>query len=796
NIVKNQVVDNANTDYLFTATTNILYNYKADKTAGTSWNRNNTALVNQNLNLSASLADNGSLNGTQTLAVLSGSFAAGAGLADAAVTTDQRGLVRHNPPTIGAYEYEGMLPPATLSDFTPTTAAAGATVTITGTYFTGATVVSFGGTAAASFSVVNSTTITAVVGSGTSGSVSVTSPNGTATKTGFIFDIRYSGGVGSSEDPYQISTLEDLAELSATPLDWVAGIYFIQTADIDASATSTLNPIDGGGFYGFTPIAFGLDELGNNYDFYGSYNGQNHTITSLYINRLGAANYVALFGSGDGTFLNIKLINPEIYGANGTGGLIGQAGQAGACTVTSCEVTGGIIQGSGSWCGGLIGYALQTIISSSAVHGVAVQTIGEVESYGGLVGYANECTVSSCSVTETTISATNGGFGYYFGGLIGNAGYCTIGNCTVNSCSLTMDDVDGDEQLCGGLVGNSDHNTITSCEVTSVVINSFSDCGGLIGKSWYDNISSCVVTDGVIHGSNYVGGLIGFLFSQSKIITKCAVVNGNIESAGNSAGGLIGYVVGITDFEPVISQCFSAGSVVGTGSYDYGGLIGIGQDFVLTDCYSTASVTGTNEAGGLVGWAAPASITNCYSTGLVICPGSTAGGFVSYNTGTSTNCFWDTETSEQIISAGTEVGKSTAEMKTQGTFTGWDFETTPVWHITADNDGYPHLAWQTFAAVTIWKGTASADWNTAGNWSTNIVPTSSDNVLISNVTNDPLIASGIGASCNNLTVNSSANLTLASGGSLITTGTITNSGTINAQRTISNGIWHLISLPN
>jgi len=74
-----------------------------------------------------------------------------------------------------------------ISSFTPTSAASGATVTISGVNFTGATAVSFGGTPAGFFNVVSATTITAVVGNGSSGSVSVTTPNGTASKAGFIF---------------------------------------------------------------------------------------------------------------------------------------------------------------------------------------------------------------------------------------------------------------------------------------------------------------------------------------------------------------------------------------------------------------------------------------------------------------------------------------------------------------------------------------------------------------------------------------------------------------------------------
>jgi hypothetical protein len=76
-----------------------------------------------------------------------------------------------------------------ITSFTPTNAASGTTVTITGTGFTGATAVKFGGTPASSFNVVNGTSIHAVVGAGASGDISVTTPAGTATKAGFVLVI-------------------------------------------------------------------------------------------------------------------------------------------------------------------------------------------------------------------------------------------------------------------------------------------------------------------------------------------------------------------------------------------------------------------------------------------------------------------------------------------------------------------------------------------------------------------------------------------------------------------------------
>ena len=79
------------------------------------------------------------------------------------------------------------VPPPTITSFAPTSAVTGATVTITGTNFTGATAVSFGGTAATSYTVVSSTSITAVLAAGTSGNVSVTTPGGTTVLAGFTF---------------------------------------------------------------------------------------------------------------------------------------------------------------------------------------------------------------------------------------------------------------------------------------------------------------------------------------------------------------------------------------------------------------------------------------------------------------------------------------------------------------------------------------------------------------------------------------------------------------------------------
>jgi hypothetical protein len=60
-------------------------------------------------------------------------------------------------------------------------------VNIFGTNFTGATALRFGGRAAASFVVNSPTQVTARVANGTSGSITVVTPGGTATLAGFVF---------------------------------------------------------------------------------------------------------------------------------------------------------------------------------------------------------------------------------------------------------------------------------------------------------------------------------------------------------------------------------------------------------------------------------------------------------------------------------------------------------------------------------------------------------------------------------------------------------------------------------
>ncbi len=79
-----------------------------------------------------------------------------------------------------------------------------------------------------------------------------------------------------------------------------------------------------------------------------------------------------------------------------------------------------------------------------------------------------------------------------------------------------------------------------------------------------------------------------------------------------------------------------------------------------------------------------------------------------------------------------------------------------------------------------WTGAISTDWNTIGNWSCPFLPDLTKNVLIPNVTNQPVLSSGPTGACKNLVINSGSSLTVI-GNTLQIAETITNSGIFTAS---------------
>jgi hypothetical protein len=165
--------------------------------------------------------------------------------------------------------------------------------------------------------------------------------------------------------------------------------------DIDASETETWN-----NGQGFNPVGTYDVEQANS-EFTGSFDGQNHTISNLSINR--DDDYVGLFGAigAGGEVKNVGVINVNITGNNGVGGLVGEN----QGTVSNSYSTGNV---SGySDVGGLVGVNSNGTVSNSYSKG---NVSGEFYEVGGLVGGNDEGNISnSYSTGNVTGEADVGG---------------------------------------------------------------------------------------------------------------------------------------------------------------------------------------------------------------------------------------------------------------------------------------------------------------------------------------------------------------------------------------------------
>src|SRR6056297_604292 len=112
---------------------------------------------------------------------------------------------------------------------------------------------------------------------------------------------------------YQVSTKDHLLWICTTDTSWSSD--FEQTADIVFSSSDFA---DGGDFYN---SGNGFSLIGNSTtSFTGFYDGNNHNVENIYINRSSDSN-LGFFGiTSFATLHNINLVNIEVDGNSSVGG--------------------------------------------------------------------------------------------------------------------------------------------------------------------------------------------------------------------------------------------------------------------------------------------------------------------------------------------------------------------------------------------------------------------------------------------------------------------------------------------
>ena len=250
--------------------------------------------------------------------------------------------------------------------------------------------------------------------------------------------------------------------------------------------------------------------------FSGTFDGQNYTISGVYVNRTDDVNNIyckgGLFDTISGTVKNLKMENGAVFGK----GALARNAKGNLENIDIDMLVMGIKDGSAQNTGGIAGDIQGTLTATNLT-------------FRGVV----------CGTTDV---------GYAVGGI---AGYLN-GAVTMEKC------VNYGEVF--GVAGNTDTDN------TGV--------GGICGKTYANNakINLCINrgTIGMLSAHNNVGGICGYNLGAK--ITNC--YNTGTVSGTKAVGGLVGYN------NASVSSCYNLGKVIMTEAQSaYGSAVGTGTGF-------------------------------------------------------------------------------------------------------------------------------------------------------------------------------------------------------------------------
>lgn len=314
----------------------------------------------------------------------------------------------------------------------------------------------------------------------------------------------FSGGTGTSADPYQIATAQDLRTLSDyvngegayTKGNNCAGKYFLQTKSIDMSGED------------FTPIGRRVTESDDAFHddlFSGVYDGGGKFITNLTMGTKGVEviptdlkrfENMALFGmiGGEGCVVkNVYLKSGKIQGAMYMGGIAAWVKKG--ATVTRCKVGKDVvIISSRGFVGGIVGGANKGATVTECVNYADVYSCYETSfNTGGIVGSAGDAVIYGCA----NYGDIQGG--RFTGGIVGSYPY--VSNPDFDCAYLPIydcynaGDVTSLVGCAGGILGgypnkypDKDYKVLVNCYSYGQVAAPYGDkaYGPLVGQTLGD----------------------------------------------------------------------------------------------------------------------------------------------------------------------------------------------------------------------------------------------------------------------------------------------------------------------
>lgn len=355
----------------------------------------------------------------------------------------------------------------------------------------------------------------------------------------------FAGGSGSSEDPFQISSVEEFKAFAASVNDGSAAGYaeqfIVLTEDIDLSGTD------------WAPIGT-MDDM-ENYStmFFGTFDGQGHTISNLTIETDTPIVGAGIFGMNLGEVSNFTAENIQVHCNDPYSMAVGAA----------------------------VGYNMGGLVHDITLTGeneiAAFNAIGGI--CGGSTGSVNNCTVEGATIVVQ-------------------------GDNDFSSGRIIQEDM----AECGGLIiGGSFGGTMDNCHAKGKVTATGNEpvgLGGIAGcLEMMDRVSNCTVDVEIVSekGGHAIGGLCGYSGTHS--IGDIA-----LETEGVVATEYPG-IIENCEITAVINTpgATHVGGIVGTGLYYYGEETA----FKITGCKVNAEITGAVTPGSVAGRAEGSEIEDC-----------------------------------------------------------------------------------------------------------------------------------------------------------------------------------------
>lgn len=329
-------------------------------------------------------------------------------------------------------------------------------------------------------------------------------------------------GEGTEASPYLVKTPADLRwmSLSTTEGETFKGKYFRLDNDIDFAAEKTIHTIGGA----------------NETAFAGTFDGNGKTLKNISYNYHGAK-YSGLFGltSADAVIRNISVSGLDIV---------------------SCGINAG----------GIVAY------SNGRVENCHVQGTVEAKAYevGGVVGFSAGL-ITGCSFSGTIIGGND------CGGIVGNT-TADLSDCHANA-TIRIDHYVPNTMgthssgiVAGVSKGKNSSNmiTVSRCYSAGTVYDpqSIEMLGGIVGAAYNThvkesfNVGRMLTAAGLGANGNSpaAGGILGYLSVGD--VANCYNA-GAIEAPNTDfAGGIVGYVGGMSGVVHGIYNCYNSGMVV------------------------------------------------------------------------------------------------------------------------------------------------------------------------------------------------------------------------------------------